>query len=211
MDRALERRRARAESEVDLLIEAGYRVMRRNGYAGATVADVLAGAGVSPRVFYRHFRSKDELLLAMYERDTDRAVARLLERLGRARSPRGGLEVWLDEQLSLIFDPRRAARTALFLREAGRLAMSYPDETSRIVEVLVAPLVDVLARGKRDGAFPGADPESDARAIEAIVWALGRSSLLGAAAPDRRAVRAHVLRFCLPALEGRGAGAGGAP
>jgi AcrR family transcriptional regulator len=171
------------------LVAAAHRVMRRNGFAGATVVDILDEAGLSTRAFYRHFESKDALLLAMYRRDIEAVAARLGRRVAAAGSPRAALEAWLDEVLSLAYDPRRAGRAALFR------AVGWADPERASVDALVGPLVEVL-RG-----FPGADPELDARSIHAVVWAIALDRLTDpSAGPTRAAARAHVLRFCLPAL-----------
>src|SRR3954447_14220094 len=90
-------------SERRALIDAGLTVLRRRGSDGCTVADVLAEAGLSTRAFYRHFASKDELVLAIYERDAQPTHVRLRDRLDAAASPRAALEVWIDETLALGF------------------------------------------------------------------------------------------------------------
>jgi AcrR family transcriptional regulator len=52
------------------------------GYAATTVADVVAGAGVSRKTFYEHFREKEECFLAAF----DTGVDLLLERIVAAES-----------------------------------------------------------------------------------------------------------------------------
>jgi AcrR family transcriptional regulator len=41
------------------------------GYAATTVADVVAGAGVSRKTFYEHFRDKEECFLAAFDTGVD--------------------------------------------------------------------------------------------------------------------------------------------
>jgi AcrR family transcriptional regulator len=41
------------------------------GYAATTVADVVAGAGVSRKTFYEHFRDKEECFLAAFDAGVD--------------------------------------------------------------------------------------------------------------------------------------------
>ena len=77
-----------------------------------TVAEVLAEAGMSTRAFYRHFRSKDELVLAIYEQEAERTTRGCGRAWPRHRRPRAALEAWIDENLALGFDARRARRTA---------------------------------------------------------------------------------------------------
>lgn len=61
------------------------------GYAGTTVADVVAGAGVSRKTFYEHFRDKEECFLAAF----DAGVDLLLDAIVGAR-PSGGDQGWLE-------------------------------------------------------------------------------------------------------------------
>jgi AcrR family transcriptional regulator len=53
------------------------------GYAGTTVADVVAGAGVSRKTFYEHFRDKEDCFLAAF----DTSVDLLLGAIMAARAP----------------------------------------------------------------------------------------------------------------------------
>src|SRR3954451_22759007 len=55
----------------------------RKTYAGTTVADVVAGAGVSRKTFYEHFSDKEECFLSAF----DAGVDMLLEAITRAQPP----------------------------------------------------------------------------------------------------------------------------
>ena len=99
--RSVAAQQQRAVDEVRALVEGGLAVLRRHGAAGLTVAEVLAEAGLSTRAFYRHFQSKDELVLAVFEQEAQRRYAGLEAQLAKAASPRAALETWVDEMLSL--------------------------------------------------------------------------------------------------------------
>jgi AcrR family transcriptional regulator len=185
--------RQRASEEVSALVEGAIAVMGRDGAEQLTVAEVLREAGLSTRAFYRHFTSKDELVLAVYERDAGATRERLRERMAAARSFRAALELWIDETLALGFDARRARRTRVLAREGARLQIDFPDEFATIVAGIVEPLADVLAR------LPSKDPERDAWSVYAVTWALVEEKLRGGTI-TRADAREHVLRFCLPAL-----------
>ena len=60
------------------------------GYAATTVADVVAGAGVSRKTFYEHFRDKEECFLAAFDAGVDLLLKAILD----ARAPEGG--TWID-------------------------------------------------------------------------------------------------------------------
>jgi hypothetical protein len=121
----------------------------------------------------------------------------LRERIAAASSPRAALDVWIDETLALGFDTRRARRTRPLAKEGLHLQAEFPAQFAAIVAGVVEPLADVLR------AFPGAHPESDARSIHAIAWALVADRLAGGGL-SRDEAKAHVLRFCLPVIGAAG-------
>ncbi|MBW2233111.1 MAG: TetR/AcrR family transcriptional regulator [Deltaproteobacteria bacterium] len=200
VDRSLEQQRARYEREVETLVSASLRVMRSGGYAAATVAGVLEEAGLSTRAFYRHFHSKEELFLAVFERDSADSSQRMQKRLDALPDPSARLVGWIEEVLSLGFDRRRARRTRTFASEAAILRSLHPAEFAAIQRALYEPLLAILEAGKADGSFPHTRPEEDARSIHAVCWALVEARLSGAGPADAEAARAHALRFSLPAL-----------
>jgi AcrR family transcriptional regulator len=199
-ERSLTNLRARAEEEVAAFIDAGLAVLRRKGGERLTVADVLAEAHRSTRAFYRHFRSKDELVLAIYERESQASTSRLRARLQNAGGAQSALASWIDETLSLAYDAGRARRTHVLAAEAKQLQQHYPAEFAAIADAQMLPLVEVLERGRAGGDFPDADPALDARCIHAVTWALAEERLFGDSTLDLPAARAQILRFCLPAL-----------
>ena len=174
--------------EQRVLIDAGLAVLRRAGSEGLTVADVLTEAGLSTRAFYRHFDSKDALVLAIYAHDSRRVSDAMRRRLALANTPRAALESWVDETLALGFDSRRARRTRPLAREGSRLKAEFPAEFSAIEAALLDPLVTVLR------ALRSPDPERDARSIHAITWSLVDERMQGSKITQADA-RAHVLRF----------------
>ena len=195
------RRHHEPEDEVTLILHAALAVMRRNGYAAASVADILDEAGLSTRAFYRHFDSKDALLRAMYRKDADAVAAELRAATEAAPNPVAALEAWLDGFLALFFDPRRVERAAVMISEGTRRAVGYHEEEERAEAAIVAPLVDVLRRGNAAGALRSQAPVRDAYAVYAVATsASGSKRTIESGRFDRAAARAHVARFCWPAL-----------
>jgi AcrR family transcriptional regulator len=193
--------RARAETEARALVEAALTVLRRNGAAGLTVADVLAEAGLSTRAFYRHFASKDALLLALFDADNEAVRARLDSAIDAAADPRAALGAWVDQLLALAYTPRRSRRTQVLWTEGNRLQHEFPAEFARIAKAVLEPLERILESGRATGIFPLADPARDARSIHAVTWEIVEARLAGRSDDAALAsARAQVLRFCLPAL-----------
>lgn len=63
--------------ERDRIVEAAYQILAANDGANVSVREILRGAGLSTRAFYRHFQSKDDLLLAMLRDEADAITDRL--------------------------------------------------------------------------------------------------------------------------------------
>jgi len=65
------------------IVDVAARAIRRHGYAGVGVADVMREAGLTHGGFYAHFDSRDALLVEALERagrDSGEAVSRAIER-----------------------------------------------------------------------------------------------------------------------------------
>jgi AcrR family transcriptional regulator len=202
-DRAVERAvrvaKERARDDVQLLVAAGRKLLHRDGAADMTIADVLTEAGLSTRAFYRHFASKSDLLLAIYDNEVDRYTPRLQRRLDAATTARAGLEAWIDELLAAGFEPRRGERTRAMFTWAVPLQQEFPVEFAAVRDALTGPLEAVLEAGRADGSFPNAEPRRHAQFIRALTWELVEERLSGATI-EVAAAREEVLRFCLPAL-----------
>jgi AcrR family transcriptional regulator len=193
-------RRFESEDELRLLLDAALVVMERNGYADAAVADILREANLSTRSFYRHFASKDELVCALFRREAEEAAARLCTEVGAAADPLTGLHAWVDVILDFGFDQTKAARVSVLRSEGAMKAEGYAEEARRVRALLMAPLEAVLAAGTADGTFQHADPRSDARLVQAVVWsAAGLDPSRDRIEPRDEAAR-QVRSFCERAL-----------
>ena len=72
----------------EAILAAAFRLFSRKGYAATMVADIAREAGVSPGNVYIYFRSKLEILYAIYDPWLRARIDRLERQLARIRSPR---------------------------------------------------------------------------------------------------------------------------
>ncbi len=177
-ERSVEDARTRAEREVRLLLDAAFAVLGRVGIDGLTVAEVLSEARLSTRAFYRHFPAKDDLVLALFASESERAATRHLAALGDLDDPMRALEAWIDGVLALAYEPRRARRTRVLRAEGARLRRDHPVEFARILDDELAPLVTILRAGAERGQFD-VNLATDPAMIHAIVWSLAEARLDG--------------------------------
>jgi AcrR family transcriptional regulator len=193
-------RRFEAEDELRLLLDAALVVMERNGYQNAAVADILGEAGLSTRSFYRHFESKDQLLCALFRRESELALARLNAKVLAAGDPASALDAWIEEILSFGYDRARAARLAVLGSPAAMKAEGYTREMRHASALLMAPLEALLAQGAADGTFPLAEPATDAPVIQSVVWAAAGLNATREMPPTRGEALRQVRSFSHRAL-----------
>ncbi|KDF00794.1 transcriptional regulator [Mycolicibacterium aromaticivorans JS19b1 = JCM 16368] len=79
------RDRQRAQVRADIHA-AAYRLFAARGFGNVTTDDIAAEASVSPRTFFRHVATKEDLLLGAVQRG-NAAIASLLLRRPRDESP----------------------------------------------------------------------------------------------------------------------------
>ncbi|HEY7916479.1 MAG TPA: helix-turn-helix domain-containing protein [Acidimicrobiales bacterium] len=186
-------------AERSQLMDAALKVMRRNGFQGASVQDILDRAGLSTRAFYRQFQSKDDLLLAMFRTASAADVEEVVRRVGEASTTVDAVRVWIDEVLSIAYDRKRIQRLVMF-NAVARQAVGYEAEEASLQDRLVSPLLQAIRRGSADGSFPDTDPFPDAYSIFDLLWSVAGPHVRQRRPMDRERARAHILRFCLPAL-----------
>jgi TetR/AcrR family transcriptional repressor of bet genes len=78
------------------IIEGLLHVMARRGYDGASTQEIAEAAGITSGLVHYHFKSKQQILLALIELLAQRVRARYDERAKDAASPRARLYAFLD-------------------------------------------------------------------------------------------------------------------
>lgn len=73
--------RLRARERRAVVETAAADLFAQRGYAGTTIADIAHAAGVTKPIVYRHFESKQHLVLVLLERYRDELAAAPLDRL----------------------------------------------------------------------------------------------------------------------------------
>jgi len=161
VERALAPRRQRYEQEVERLLEAALQVMRERDTANPGVTEILAVSGLSTTAFYRHFPTKDDLLLALLERAHVRTRDHLLQRLSACPDPGGRVAEWVRGMFSLLRTDELVAANRPFLLAHPRLLERFPGEITAGFDGLVAPLAEAIGEARRgvgaDASTAGAD------------------------------------------------------
>ncbi|ETB35950.1 TetR family transcriptional regulator [Mycobacterium avium subsp. hominissuis 10-5606] len=155
-------------SERDAIMRAAYRLIGHNASSTTSIETILRAARVNRRVFYRHFASKDDLIIAMQDWAGELILGRLRCAVAAADGPAAAVAAWIDEYLSIGWDEARFRDALAFLSSevtgapgiAAALELTYARHRE--------PLAEALAAGLADGTLPNARPELDAFTIHAV-------------------------------------------
>ena len=135
----------------DAILRAAIDIFAERGYFNAQVADVARAAGVAAGTVYLYFRSKDDLLVSIFERSmrdglagSRAAIADLpdpperLRRLARGHLARLGS----DRNLAIVFQVELRQSTKFMERFSSTLLRDY-----------LGLIREAIADGQRDGLF----------------------------------------------------------
>ncbi len=144
----------RKELSHDRIVEVAAKAIRRAGYRGVGVADIMREAGLTHGGFYAHFASRDALLVEAMQRagrDNRTALAAAVERrLARGGTRFGALvrSYLHDTQIDRTED---GCVVAALASEMTRQDDAVREEARR----RVAALVDLVRSSLPAGADPG--------------------------------------------------------
>ena len=186
-------------TERQLLLDATLRIIQRSGYTVATVVDIIEGAGLSRRAFYRHFDTKDAAVRAVYDNEAEKVLVRLRKAVSSAQPGQAALEAWVVTYLNMFTNPPQRKRVEALGSDAFRRTAGYAAEMQRIDAAYVASLVVLLDQARTAGEITAFSPTADAPMIYAVVRQAGMN-LLQSPRPLRSEALAQVRRYCWPAL-----------
>jgi AcrR family transcriptional regulator len=158
----------RVERERTAIIRAAHRLIGRSAGGTTPIEDILRGAGVNRRTFYRHFPSKDALVLTMQHEAGELVREALLSATERAADGRAAVLAWIEEFLAIGWDTRRLREGRTFLAPEVGLVAGIATAMEDIHARHRAVLEGALRRALTDQTLPAAAPQRDAFAIHAV-------------------------------------------
>ena len=135
----------------DAILRAATDVFARNGFFQSQVADVARAAGVAAGTVYLYFRSKDDLLVSIFERTMREAIEDGRAALERVADPRQRLErlarlhlerLGRDRELAVVFQVELRQSTKFMERFSNTFLRDY-----------IGMLRETIADGQKAGLF----------------------------------------------------------
>jgi len=141
------------EATHDRIVEAAARAIRRSGYNGTGVADIMRDAGLTHGGFYAHFGSREAMLAEAADRAGSESVE-LMERIAAAVPPEHALPAMLKAYLSKahVESIESGCATAALGSEMPRQAPAV----RRVATRRIKEMIDLVARQSPDWGQKGA-------------------------------------------------------
>ena len=177
----------------DRIVEAAGRAIRRSGYNGTGVADIMKDAGLTHGGFYAHFPSREAMLAEAADRAGSESVA-MMERIAATSPPPRALQAMMEAYLSKAH--LEAVETGCPAAALGSEMPRQAPEVRRAATRRIKEMIDLVGRQSPDWGQPGAHE----RALVTVATMVG-TLLLARAVDDRRlsdALREAALKQLAP-------------
>ena len=140
------------EATHDRIVEAAARAIRRSGYNGTGVADIMKAAGLTHGGFYAHFASREAMLAEAADRAGSEAV-QAMESVAAAVPPGQTFQAMVQAYLSEMHvnGIETGCATAALGSEMPRQA----PEVRRAATRRIKEMIDLIARQFPDWGEPG--------------------------------------------------------
>jgi TetR/AcrR family fatty acid metabolism transcriptional regulator len=170
----------RVGNKRERILHAAVRVFAKKGFHATRVSEIAAAAGVADGTIYLYFKSKDELLVALFEDRVDRLLGFLEAELPLRESAPEKLRRIIELQLQLLEGERDLAEViTVILRQSTKLMKEH-------AVAKFALYLDAIARVVAGGQAAGelrddVSPHLAARALFGaldgitMTWALGKA------------------------------------
>jgi TetR/AcrR family transcriptional repressor of nem operon len=143
----------RKDATHERIVETAARAIRRSGYSGTGVADIMKEAGLTHGGFYAHFASRDAMLAEAADRAGAEGVA-AVARVAAAAPPQQALQAMMQAYLSKthVESVETGCGVAALCSETPRQAPQVRRAATRRIK----EMIDLVARESPDWGRPGA-------------------------------------------------------
>ena len=166
------------------ILRAALKLFGERGLAATSIRDIADESGYTNPALYKHFASKDELALYLFEV----CHARVWTRCSAALSTGGGFETKLDAYVAAWLELLDAEPEVLaFLADSARVLWPRANATLRR-KTMIGLARALVGEASRVRASPGAvDPDVAAASLQGTLAELGRMIQVGVVpGPARR-------------------------
>jgi TetR/AcrR family transcriptional regulator, fatty acid metabolism regulator protein len=183
------------------ILAAAERIFARHGFFAARVSEIAKEAGVADGTIYLYFKSKDDLLISLFERRMKQVNDQLRAAIAD-RTPIEQLHAIIRAYLRMVSEEPAAVEVlTIELRQSNKFMKEY--ENPQFADFL-RMLGGIIANGQANGELDDAIPSHIAARMIfgildelALAWVLARQPLrssISGAAPGTRPKKFDIVR-----------------
>jgi len=147
MRKSINPRSATKQASHERIVETAARAIRRSGYDGTGVADIMREAGLTHGAFYAHFASREAMLVEAIDRAGAQANAATARVIATA-PPQHALEAVLNAYLSKHH--LNSIETGCPISALGSEMPRQSPEVRRAATLRIKEMIDLVARQSPD-------------------------------------------------------------
>lgn len=181
------------EATHDRIVDAASRAIRRSGYNGTGVAEIMKAAGLTHGGFYAHFPSREAMLVEAADRAGSASVD-MMQRIAATTEPGQTLQAMAHAYLSK--EHLESVETGCATAALGSEMPRQAPEVRRAATRRIKEMIDLVSRQMPDWGQPGAHE----RALVTVSTMVG-TLVLARAVDDLRlsdALREAALNYLFP-------------
>jgi AcrR family transcriptional regulator len=155
----------------EAILATSAKLFSQQGYTGVSIRDIAQACGMTNAALYYHFKSKEDLFLAMLQRDHERAMRSLEEAANGPGDLRADLTQLVTAYAKITCEQRQTFQTLwrdLKQIEDTRARKLFGETRAD----LLRPLVVRLATAQADGELRPGNAKLFARLLYGVIMAL---------------------------------------
>tara|TARA_R110000787_G_scaffold206531_1_gene316717 strand:+ start:462 stop:1088 length:627 start_codon:yes stop_codon:yes gene_type:complete len=167
--------RSRADSTREKILNTAAACFLENGYRDTRMMQIAARCGLSRAAIYKHFPTKESVLLALNARVVEDTLAVTHFILNSRQPALKVIEQWMRDLLS--HDQPGFIRVVM-IDDAQGVLMLDQEATDDALRKVKRALTKVIRRGVREGdVAPNIHPADTAHMLQALVFSIERNNL----------------------------------
>lgn len=131
------------------IIEAAIKVFAKKGFFNAKISEIAKEANVADGTIYLYFKSKDDILIHLFEESMDRLIKLIQTELAKEDNPINKLKRFIQLHFTLVEDnPHLAEVITVELRQSNKFMKEYDNVKFRDYLNLIS---SVIREGQSQG------------------------------------------------------------
>ena len=189
----------RGPANTEALLAAAHRLVLERG-EDFTTQDLIKEADVALQTFYRHFGSKDQILLAVVGDLIAAHCESLATKAAELDDPVERFHFYIIDTLGVMARDPGAAGARFMTSQHWRLHQEYPEALAEATRPFADLVQYELEQARDAGLLQPRSPERDAWFINKLVMSVFHHYAFAAEEDDESTIAEDVWQFCLAAV-----------